>query len=138
MAEQITHKKGLKRLDKDKRLLLKQYYQLDDATKQTAEQSTPTSSSETKDAGEAEGGAGDMAVEVPEKLAESTLDQLLQAHNLLLGRETAANNSIKNTIYDNYYDLVKVNQLLREMGESTLETRVGQLADNLRRLRKDR
>ncbi|AGO13249.1 AaceriAFR102Cp [[Ashbya] aceris (nom. inval.)] len=138
MAEQITHKKGLKRLDKDKRLLLKQYYQLDDAAKQTAEHSTTTTDSEPRDVEEPEVGAGDMAVEVPESVADSTLDQLLQAHNQLLGRETAANNSIKNTIYDNYYDLVKVNQLLREMGDSALEARVGQLAHNLRRLREDR
>ncbi|EDO16080.1 hypothetical protein Kpol_1016p22 [Vanderwaltozyma polyspora DSM 70294] len=40
---------------------------------------------------------------------------LLHMHNKLLSKETETNNSIKNTIYENYYDLIKVNDLLKGM-----------------------
>ena len=52
----------------------------------------------------------------PPTIAESTLTELVEAHNTLLGREREMNNTIKNAIYENYYDLIKVNELLKSVG----------------------
>lgn len=59
----------------------------------------------------------DINLDEPLDVSSKTLKQLVQVQNLLLTEETEADNTIKNTIYDNYYDLIKVDQLLQSMGQ---------------------
>lgn len=135
MAEQISHKRSLrvKRLDEDKKRLLKEYYKLSDETEGSIEDettgsvpNTPTVSavaevstnklnmdSPVNETEEVTTTAKDPTTTKPErKINEMTLQEILQIHNRLVGQEIEMSNSIKNTIYDNYYDLVKVNTLL--------------------------
>lgn len=119
MAEQISHKRSLrvKRLDEDKKRLLKEYYKLEEGGEQEPSndaapvQEEAQTSEHNDPSSESEGESGDRAS--PDlHPREMTLQQLLQVHNRLVGQEIEMGNSIKNTIYDNYYDLVKVNTLL--------------------------
>lgn len=48
-------------------------------------------------------------------IEQLNFQDLVRMHNRLLSKETETNNSIKNTIYENYYDLIKVNDLLKGM-----------------------
>lgn len=121
MAEQISHKKSLRvnRLSRDRRLLLKEYYQLEEP--QSADGS-PTPPGDGKAAeGTAEGTVDEEAQ--PAAVDDRPIDEcsfadLMRLHNQLLKKETETNNSIKNTIYENYYDLIKVNDLLKEMSHT--------------------
>lgn len=131
MAEQISHKRSLrvKRLDEDKKRLLKEYYKLADETEGSIEDRNSDSVPTTPKIGtETNAEVADDNTPVNEteetttvkgstttseqQINEMTLQQILQIHNRLVGQEIEMSNSIKNTIYDNYYDLVKVNTLL--------------------------
>lgn len=137
MAEQISHKKSLrvKRLGDDKKRLLKEYYKLEENTNDMI---TPADTSMEQDANETNNGTSDKEMETgntddeggpqdnnrandrekdtrDRPINELTLQQLVQIHNRLVGQEIEMGNSIKNTIYDNYYDLVKVNTLLQNI-----------------------
>ncbi|AET40710.1 Vps51p Ecym_6334 [Eremothecium cymbalariae DBVPG len=139
MAEQIIHKKTIKRLDKDKRQLLKQYYQLDSSPDNPSPQNKPQTKKKLPDHqtnSQEQPNNPEESPAIQTAIADSTLTQLLHSHNILLTRETAANNSIKNTIYDNYYDLIKVNHLLGEMANSTMNHELEVLAHNVKLIRK--
>ncbi|CCC68852.1 hypothetical protein NCAS_0B07680 [Naumovozyma castellii] len=128
MAEQISHKKSLRvnRLNKDRRLLLKEYYKLEEGTEPEPE---PEINGETKEGQEQEQKSQQRipsTVDTPEPtvvatpmedkpVSSLTFKELIQIHNKLLSKETETNNTIKNTIYENYYDLIKVNDLLKEV-----------------------
>ncbi|CCD23536.1 Vps51p NDAI_0B05030 [Naumovozyma dairenensis CBS 421] len=168
MAEQISHKKSLRvnRLSKDRRQLLKEYYNLDsDANSQIAnppptigdnkadeevmtsmetirpmeegEEGSEEGERRTMKEGDEEGKeegdrtssedaegrkdrtsglSGSTSTPLEDKpISDLTFKELIHIHNSLLKRETETNNSIKNTIYDNYYDLIKVNNLLKDV-----------------------
>ncbi|CAB4254575.1 similar to Saccharomyces cerevisiae YKR020W VPS51 Component of the GARP (Golgi-associated retrograde protein) complex [Maudiozyma barnettii] len=134
MAEQISHKRslGVKRLDEDKKRLLKEYYKLSDETDTTIDnlnenndETTIRSSSNEEDVVVAasdtetfennEASTESTEADPDRHINEMTLQQILQIHNRLVGQEIEMSNSIKNTIYDNYYDLVKVNTLLQDI-----------------------
>lgn len=127
MAEQISHKRSLrvKRLDEDKKRLLKEYYKLSDETngslEDKASDSIPTTPEVTAEPNEEDVDTDNSVKEAisvngsttsEQQINEMTLQEILQIHNRLVGQEIEMSNSIKNTIYDNYYDLVKVNTLL--------------------------
>lgn len=129
MAEQISHKKSLRvnRLDKDRRQLLKEYYKLD------KESSVPPVTEEKKEEKKIEDGNENKEILTENDFSlsntntsnmenkpinELTYKELMIIHNKLLGKETEMNNSIKNTIYDNYYDLIKVNDILKTMADA--------------------
>ncbi|CDO93489.1 unnamed protein product [Kluyveromyces dobzhanskii CBS 2104] len=147
MAEQITHKKSLKRVDNEKRRLLKEYYNLrrDNGTDTAAgdaenagndtDASVAGASAPAPAASDREVSPQDVVQEIRLELEQGNIDvkskslkQLLQVQNLLLAEETEADNVIKNTIYDNYYDLIKVDGILKEMGELD-ESLVAQLRE---------
>lgn len=109
MTDQITHKKQLKRINKDRRTLLKQYYNLDDNVCDVNNQVYLKSKDLHDDS------ASLTNPELPENIQNSTLQQLVQMHNVLLSKEIEANDMIKNTIYENYYDLIKVDDLLKSI-----------------------
>lgn len=121
MAEQITHIKSLKRLDIGKRKLLKDYYRLERDSKDNDNSSNNSQEqndiSESPVCVEREAQVPDINLDEPLDVSSKTLKQLVQVQNLLLTEETEADNTIKNTIYDNYYDLIKVDQLLQSMGQ---------------------
>ncbi|CCE64781.1 hypothetical protein TPHA_0I02800 [Tetrapisispora phaffii CBS 4417] len=149
MPEQIAHKKSssVKISNKDKRLLLKEVYKLDDEAngtlsgndqdgnknqtsnnndavpmndaKPTAQLTSNDMDSDNDDTLEVENLEG-------KPLNELEFKDLLHIHNRLLRKETDTNNSIKNVIYDNYYDLIKVNDLLKEMTDDN-HTKLEQL-----------
>ncbi|CCF55787.1 hypothetical protein KAFR_0A03520 [Kazachstania africana CBS 2517] len=114
MTEQISHKKESRAkraeeeqstlkpitVDVSKRQLLKDYYKLDD------EETEEEASKEIKEEGN---GFNEE---------EMTLKELLVVHNKLIGKEIEMNNLIKDTIYDNYYDLIKVNNLLKNLNDN--------------------
>ncbi|KAL3239476.1 Vps51p [Nakaseomyces bracarensis] len=135
MAEQISHKKSL-RTGKDKRSLLKEYYHLNnDADLNDAKEVVAEVQNKEVDAVEEKEGKEEEEEEeeeeedtLPKKLDvldrpinEQTFRELVATHNKLLGKETATNSSIKNTIYENYYDLVKVNDKLEELNNEKLQ-----------------
>lgn len=165
MAEQISHKKSLRisSSNKDKRLLLKEFYKLDggEDTNITEHPFTNESSVSTADLTDVretvtEEKLEDEAVaiimdksysdaesvdsmsirDIEERpLNELEFKDILHIHNTLLSKETETNNSIKNTIYDNYYDLIKVNDLLKELTNSK-HTQVEKLKDTIDSLMK--
>lgn len=127
MAEQITHKK-ISRLNsksnREKRQLLKEYYRLN-KEQQDKERLTEEQNQEAKHEqpdGHGREGAAAAAAEENKPINESTLAELLHTHNKLLGKETEANSTIKNTIYENYYDLIKVNDLLKQVATEKDDT----------------
>ena len=71
-----------------------------------------------------------------EEIGNLPFKRLVQIHNKLLGKETETNNSIKNTIYENYYDLIKVNDLLKEITNAN-EDKVGKLKQTVESLIKE-
>ncbi|SCW04416.1 LAFE_0H13036g1_1 [Lachancea fermentati] len=127
MAEQITHKRPLKiRLDKDKRKLLQEYYHLNEAQAQSQNKHNLPSqdqSSEIESTNDNENDTTATTTPTPapvdKPISDSTLAELVHIHNTLLTKETETNNTIKNTIYENYYDLIKVNKLLSSVAEES-------------------
>lgn len=123
MAEQITHKK-ISRLNsksnREKRQLLKEYYRLN-KEQQDKERLTEEQNQEAKHE-QTDGHGREGAAEENKPINESTLAELLHTHNKLLGKETEANSTIKNTIYENYYDLIKVNDLLKQVATEKDDT----------------
>ncbi|CEP64166.1 Vps51p LALA0_S10e03928g [Lachancea lanzarotensis] len=114
MAEQITHKRPLRiKVDKERRKQLHDFYKL----KETAEAGSEV---DAKDESEVETDSIDTettdqhGVRLP-KVSEARLAQLVHAHNELSSQKAAMNNTVKNTIYENYYDLIKVNELLHSV-----------------------
>ena len=125
MTEQISHKKSLRieRLREDRRKLLEEYSQVEEA--KTAgngvEQSAATplqnedeSVTETGQQQEQEQGQPVLSLE-ERPISELSIKEVVQVHNKLVGKEIEVNNSIKGTIYDNYYDLIRVNELLKKL-----------------------
>lgn len=129
MAEQISHKKGFKRLDRNKRQLLKEYYQIKQNNGLRGADSKLSSSPSTEETEN----ASDECVSI--NIGQSTLMELLKAHNVLMSREKAANNSIKSTIYGNYYDLVKVNYILGEMTGERIKSDIERLKESIEIIR---
>lgn len=130
MAEQISHKKSL-RVGKNKRSLLKEYYHLEDGATKTDEPVTGEVHEQDNNTLQTDTGNEEVVKEVLEDsdsqpnvdrpINEQTLKELVATHNTLLGKETATNSSIKNTIYENYYDLVKGNDKLKELSGDKLQ-----------------
>lgn len=119
MAQQISHKKSLRvnRLNRDRRQLLKEYYQLEqqgsaEAENTPQEPQKPTGTIETEQEPRQHTATDDRPI------SECDFSELVRLHNKLLKKETETNNSIKSTIYENYYDLIKVNDLLKEMSNA--------------------
>ncbi|SMN19290.1 similar to Saccharomyces cerevisiae YKR020W VPS51 Component of the GARP (Golgi-associated retrograde protein) complex [Maudiozyma saulgeensis] len=144
MAEQISHNRslGVKKLNEDKKRLLKEYYKLSDeidtnadndgvASSSTEGDIATTSSTEIPDNNENDVTSIESSNTDPERqINEMTLQQILQIHNRLVGQEIEMSNSIKNTIYDNYYDLVKVNTLLQDIVQRDSSTTTDQQNNN--------
>lgn len=128
MAEQISHKKSLRvnRLNKDRRLLLKEYYKLEEGEKENLHQPP---SDELKEPNNESNSSSTTDIE-DKPINERPFKDLVQIHNKLLKKETETNNSIKNTIYENYYDLIKVNDLLKEMTHAN-DPQLAQLKDTI-------
>ncbi|CAR30431.1 Vps51p [Lachancea thermotolerans] len=133
MAEQITHKRPIRiKIDKDKRKQLQDFYKLREEQSPVSDNINENHESVDQDVAS----ASEDCVEPPTlKISESTLSELVSAHNTLLGKETEVNNTIKNTIYENYYDLIKVNELLKSVGNDSSD-RLAQLSDILKLLEK--
>ncbi|CAI4046535.1 hypothetical protein SUVZ_11G2320 [Saccharomyces uvarum] len=163
MAEQISHKKSLRinSLNKDRRLLLREFYNLKNDPnegKQDASTEGATSGPHSRDKHGAdvnesvEENADELAQkdkleaavedrnegkqQVSEEIEQLPFKRLVQIHNKLLGKETETNNSIKNTIYENYYDLIKVNDLLKEITNANKD-QVGKLKQTVETLIKE-
>lgn len=142
MAEQISHKKSLRvsSLNKDRRLLLREFYNLKNEPDkdgkdarigekvseahseegQVTDVNVDTEGSTEKpvkkdELSTAEENPKEGSEDAEEEIKNLPFKRLVQIHNKLLGKETETNNSIKNTIYENYYDLIKVNDLLKEI-----------------------
>lgn len=128
MAEQISHKKSLRvtRLNKDRRLLLKEYYKLEEEAKENQHQPP---SQEVKEPNDESNTPSNTDIE-DKPINERPFKELVQIHNKLLKKETETNNSIKNTIYENYYDLIKVNDLLKEITHAN-DPQLAQLKDTI-------
>lgn len=128
MAEQISHKKSLRvtRLNKDRRLLLKEYYKLEEEAKENQHQSP---SQQVKEPNDESNSSSNTDIE-DKPINERPFKELVQIHNKLLKKETETNNSIKNTIYENYYDLIKVNDLLKEITHAN-DPQLAQLKDTI-------
>lgn len=124
----ISHKKSLRvgRLTKDRELLLNRYQQDDSTTVPSSNDNKvaamPSANEDIKE--DAEDKDDITAEDCEAKLQQQNdndddvpsfkFKELIQTHNKLLGKEQATNNLIKSTIYDNYYDLVRVNTSLAE------------------------
>ncbi|SCV00179.1 LANO_0F05600g1_1 [Lachancea nothofagi CBS 11611] len=117
MAEQITHKRPVRiHIDRDKRKQLHDYYKLKEAHHRNGniEQVEQTDASDATEEGDT---SSSQSVSPVPGISQSTLAQLVHTHNALLSKKAEMNNTIKNTIYENYYDLIKVNELLRSVGD---------------------
>ncbi|KAK5779528.1 Vps51p PWA37_004405 [Arxiozyma heterogenica] len=129
MTEQISHKKSLRvsRLNTDRQLLLNKYQQENNeengvTIKDVNENVSDGDDNNVKNSASNDGPSLDkqeeVIVEEQEKEKESssyTFKELIQIHNRLLGKEQETNNMIKSTIYDNYYDLIRVNDSLENI-----------------------
>lgn len=125
MTEQISHKKSLRieRLREDRRKLLEEYSQVGGAiaagngveqSTATAPQNGKDSATETNQQQEQEQQQQQPVLSLEERpISELSIKEVVQVHNKLVGKEIEVNNSIKGTIYDNYYDLIRVNELLK-------------------------
>ncbi|CUS21139.1 LAQU0S02e06854g1_1 [Lachancea quebecensis] len=133
MAEQITHKRPIRiKIDKDKRKQLQDFYKLREEKLPASE----TINEDQENVAQDVASASDSSVEpLTLKVSENTLSELVGAHNTLLGKETEVNNTIKNTIYENYYDLIKVNELLKSVSDDSSD-RLAQLSGILKLLEK--
>ncbi|CAR29980.1 hypothetical protein ZYGR_0AD06710 [Zygosaccharomyces rouxii] len=105
MTEQISHKKSLPKVNKERRAQLKEYYRLEEEAEEAEEHKRT----------EPKPNATSSHVQEDKPIEQLKFQELVHTHNRLLSKETETNNSIKNTIYENYYDLIKVNDLLKSM-----------------------
>ncbi|SCV02635.1 LAME_0H03598g1_1 [Lachancea meyersii CBS 8951] len=121
MAEQITHKRPLRiKVDKERRKQLHDFYKLKDSTEDgqdVAAQANLEHDSQAEDNSTSSFEEKRLEPSVP-KISESRLVELVHAHNTLSSKKAEMNNTIKNTIYENYYDLIKVNELLHSVGNN--------------------
>lgn len=111
MTEQISHKKPLRKVNKERRAQLKEYYNLQEEQEhqeQKEKEEEPETKKGTTDATN-DHGKEDKPIE------QLNFQELVSTHNRLLSKEKDMNSSIKNTIYENYYELIKVNDLLKSM-----------------------
>ncbi|AQZ16197.1 VPS51 (YKR020W) [Zygosaccharomyces parabailii] len=126
MAQQISHKKSLKRVNRERRAQLKEYYKLeapnetDNSSKDSYESFLApavviTHSKDQKPPQEDQHIKEPKFPDQDQPIEQMNFKDLVSMHNRLLRKETETNNSIKNTIYENYYDLIKVNDLLKSM-----------------------
>lgn len=129
MTEQISHKKSLRKVNKERRAQLKEYYNLEEEKKQEGEPIDQQSEPKQSTVSTPSHSQKDRPVE------QLNFQELVRTHNRLLGEETETNNSIKNTIYENYYDLIKVNDLLKGMTGSN-EKELNQLKEAVKLLEK--
>lgn len=125
MTEQISHKRSLRvsRLNKDRQLLLSKYkpennVSINDVNDSVSnvnsiDDSTDLKKSSTDDL--SNNNNNNNEIEQEEKPSGQTFKELIQIHNKLLGKEQETNNLIKSTIYDNYYDLIRVNDCLEDI-----------------------
>lgn len=120
MTEQISHKKSLRKFNKEGRAQLKEYYKLE-ADKEEHKETEPKPNKSTNH------------VQKDKPIEQLNFQELVHTHNRLLSKETEMNNSIKNTIYENYYDLIKVNDLLKSMTGSN-EKELSQLKEAVKLL----
>ncbi|SCU89190.1 LAFA_0E16600g1_1 [Lachancea sp. 'fantastica'] len=145
MAEQITHKRPLRiKLDKEGRKQLHDFYKLEEASNASRKTDVPeaveTIDTETKDGPEADissiatGETTCQEISLP-TVGEARLSELVHAHNDLSSKKAAMNNTIKNTIYENYYDLIKVNELLHSVsyGENEHLEKLKEVFESLER-----
>ncbi|GAV56370.1 hypothetical protein ZYGR_0BB01470 [Zygosaccharomyces rouxii] len=122
MTEQISHKKSLRKVNKERRAQLKEYYKLE-------EDEEDHKGTESK----SDASATPSHVQEDKPIEQLNFQELVRTHNRLLSKETEMNNSIKNTIYENYYDLIKVNDLLKSMTGSN-EKELSQLKEAVKLL----
>lgn len=129
MTEQISHKKSLRvsRLNTDRQLLLNKYQQENNEENGVTVKEGSDNVSDGDDNNVKNSASNDslslnkqeeVIVEEQEEEKESssyTFKELIQIHNRLLGKEQETNNMIKSTIYDNYYDLIRVNDSLENI-----------------------
>ncbi|GCF00722.1 hypothetical protein ZYGM_001893 [Zygosaccharomyces mellis] len=120
MTEQISHKKSLRKFNKEARAQLKEYYKLEEDKEEHKETGSKPNTSTSH-------------VQRDKPIEQLNFQELVHTHNRLLSKETEMNNSIKNTIYENYYDLIKVNDLLKSMTGSN-EKELSQLKEAVKLL----
>lgn len=123
MTEQISHKKSLRvsRLSTDRQLLLNKYKQ--ENTEDDVSMKDISGNVSDTDNNNNNNGKNSTSTDVlngnrqedEEKRSSYTFKELIQIHNTLLGKEQETNNMIKSTIYDNYYDLIRVNDSLENI-----------------------
>lgn len=137
MAEQISHKRSDSRADAQRRQALerrnklREYWQTTKSTKNIDAEShaldaqNESASVVPKDEeGVATIPKGGDLFQTDQKEGDATSDkapadltflELVRIHNTLLKREAETSSSIKNTIYDNYCDLIKVQDVLGDI-----------------------
>ncbi|SCU98301.1 LADA_0H12002g1_1 [Lachancea dasiensis] len=134
MTEQISHKRPVRlKVDKERRKQLHEFYNLKDEPEDTGDKdgSRPKEAVElpvdTADTNHTEVGNGtsnasveEVGISIP-TVSECTISQLIHTHNALLSKKAEMNNNIKNAVYENYYDLIKVNELLHSVSGSENE-----------------
>ena len=163
MAEQISHKKSLRvsSLNKDRRLLLREFYNLENEPNKGRQEARIGEKASEAHSGEeqvtdvnidteadtekpvkddelsaTEEDLKEGSEDAEEEIKNLPFKRLVQIHNKLLGKETETNNSIKNTIYENYYDLIKVNDLLKEITNAN-EDQINKLKQTVESLIKE-
>ncbi|CCH61032.1 hypothetical protein TBLA_0D05390 [Henningerozyma blattae CBS 6284] len=120
MTEQISHKKSnegnprantqsSEQQKRERRRQLKEFYKLENPPKKQEADTDSTSSTILESSIEPD---TTIPASTTPTIKDHTFQWLLHTHNSLLQKELESNNAIKNTIYENYVDLVKVHELL--------------------------
>jgi len=119
---QISYKKPVKiknELNEKRRNALKGYYKLQKQQKLEQSQSTR----ERKDSVQDVDSDGEIVADQSVKeidLVNSEFKDLLKDTNKLTSSINLINSSIKNIIYNNYYELIKLNEFLKDLNELDL------------------
>lgn len=119
---QISYKKPVKiknELNEKRRNALKEYYKLQKQQKLEQSQSTR----ERKDSVQDVDSDGEIVADQSVKeidLVNSEFKDLLKDTNKLTSSINLINSSIKNIIYNNYYELIKLNEFLKDLNELDL------------------
>lgn len=130
---QISYKKPVKiknELNEKRRKALKEYYKLKKQEKELKESQGPK---ERKDSvhdidSDGEVTEGHLVKEID--FLNSDFKDLVKDTNTLTSSINLINSSIKNIIYNNYYELIKLNEFLKDLNELDLSKLIIQDEDN--------
>lgn len=123
ISNEVQQKEHIDSHSKERRRKLKEFYNLDKPAEETPSIETPKES--TKD------------VEEEKPLNERTFKSIMHQRNAMLKKEQEKANAIKNTIYENYLDLVRVHDLLDPQAESSRMPAILQHSQELEQLLDD-